>query len=64
MTLSERIHANECAVKDCHEPRLPDAVVCRQHLNDLWAHRLIRVGPEYVESRLSARDESGWLRAA
>jgi hypothetical protein len=65
MTLTERIRAAECAVHDCHEPRAAGAVVCTRHLNDLWCHRLLRVADgTYIESHLTARDESGWSRAA
>ncbi len=53
MTLLERIHAAEsCKVKDCQRARLTDAVVCREHLNDLWANKLDQTpSGEYVERR-------------
>lgn len=65
MTLLERIQARACAVRECVEPRAKDAEVCTPHLTDLWMHRLIREQDgTYSVSRLVARDESGWLRAA
>jgi hypothetical protein len=57
MSLLARIRAAECAVHDCHEPRVSGAVVCARHLNDLWGHRLIRVADgTYIESHLTARE--------
>lgn len=64
MTLSERIAANECRVRECSEPRAPDAEVCSEHLTDLWMHRLTRRGDEYVVGLFEARDETGRLHHA
>lgn len=66
MTLSERIAANRCAVQDCERERAPDAAVCRDDLDELWAHRLIRQ-PDgtYLRRRaFRGRDETGWTHAA
>jgi hypothetical protein len=66
MTLLDRIHANQCAVRDCSRTRAQDAEVCRADLNELWAHRLDRQADgTYLRRRTFAlRDETGWVKAA
>lgn len=64
MSLSERIAARQCAVKDCHEDRLPDSLVCHDHIGDLWANRLDRDGDTYVPRRRFPPVDRTWDRAA
>lgn len=66
MSLSARIHANKCAVRDCARTRARDTDVCGDDLNEKWANRLDRQDDgTYLRRRsFTARDESGLLRAA
>lgn len=45
----------KCAVENCLRERLPDALVCRVHLGDLWANWLPPFVPEW-RKRLVAKD--------
>lgn len=57
MSLLERYRANQCAVRDCVEPRSPDAAVCSDHLNTLYRRELARMDDgTYVERRFLPRD--------
>jgi len=66
MTLLERIEANRCVVAECDRAKLPDTVTCREHLNDLWANRLLRLADgSYIERRTFApREDASWRTAA
>jgi hypothetical protein len=64
--LSRVVAATECSCSWCHEPRVADAELCREHLTDFWGHRIRRqsdgtylsvIGPHV---RLQAKDTTGW----
>ena len=49
----------KCTVVDCLRERLPDALVCRVHMGDLWGNRLDRTPAGFVpewRKRLTAKD--------
>lgn len=60
----------KCVVENCLRERMADALVCREHMTDLWGNRLDRSDtgyhePEWMRRRrtvgLPAKD---WTRAA
>jgi hypothetical protein len=58
VSLLERIRRQQCAVVDCQRQREPDAAVCREDLNELWANRLTKRPDGQYERRRTfiARD--------
>lgn len=65
MTLSERIQANECAVRTCDRRRAPDSAVCREDIGELWANRLDRQSDgTYLRRRVLPARDLTWSRAA
>jgi hypothetical protein len=65
MTLTERIHANECRVRDCSRRRAQDALVCSADLAELWHNRLDRQ-PDgtFLRRRTFAPRDFTWAAAA
>lgn len=66
MSLTDRINANRCRVRDCLRERAADSDVCRDDLREKWANRLDRQ-PDgtYTRRRLfTARDQTNRLAAA
>lgn len=61
--LSRIVDAEKCRVQSCPGRRAPDALVCRDDLDELWAHRLDRQpdGTFTRRRRLQARDLTGQL---
>ncbi len=65
MTLTERYAANRCAVVDCNRQRHLDAAVCRDDLNELWHHLLVRQADgTYLRRRTFTARETTWRAAA
>lgn len=60
MTLSDRIHAHKCAVRDCARTRAQDTDVCSDDLNAKWRNLLDRQDDgTYLRRRtFIARDET------
>jgi hypothetical protein len=58
-SLAARIAAREsCAVRECPEPRVADAIFCHRHLTEHWSNRLDRQsdGTYLPRLRLTTRD--------
>ena len=66
MSLLSRIADTVCRVRGCDRRRAPDALVCSEDLNELWANRLDRQDDGTFTRRrtFAARDFTGQLRGA